>query len=41
MSKDQQQDTAETTAQDRRPKAEVFVCCPLCGADDYRDDVNA
>jgi 2-polyprenyl-3-methyl-5-hydroxy-6-metoxy-1,4-benzoquinol methylase len=36
MSKDQQQDTAETTAQDRRPKAEVFVCCPLCGADDYR-----
>ena len=36
MSNDQQQDTAQGTAQDARPKAEVFVHCPLCGADDYR-----
>ena len=28
--------TQQAEAQDRRPKAQVFVRCPLCGADDYR-----
>jgi SAM-dependent methyltransferase len=28
--------TQQAEAQDRRPKAQVFVHCPLCGADDYR-----
>ena len=28
--------TQQVEAQDRRPKAQVFVRCPLCGADDYR-----
>ena len=36
MSTDHTQGTDEATAQDRRPPAQVFVRCPLCGADDYR-----
>ena len=36
MSKDQTHKTGQTTAEDRRPAAQVAVHCPLCGANDYR-----
>jgi hypothetical protein len=36
MSNNHKAETQDTTAQDKRPSAQVAVRCPLCGADDYR-----
>ncbi len=36
MSNNHKAETQDSTAQDKRPSAQVAVRCPLCGADDYR-----